>query len=301
MVAGVYGELIISRMYTKQKKIGKTIGETPNMGNCYAHSLAISKDNKTLFVFEENNSFDMAAFDISTDAKVKNPELLSRFQYSGDKNKNAIVHNGFVKENYLYVAYYRAGFRIFDISNVDKITEVGKDDTFVDPDGDGNPNNSISNKFDGAWNVYVYLPSKKVLVSDCKYGLFVLDIDDSPPPPKACSDDTTWRDKKKNKNCAFVQKKPSNTKCNKWKDSKGKKAKKACPIACSNFDSCVKPNCRSDWEPKNEKDDFKSCSDLQTLSSAKKLKKYCGQVGTDKTFAYEACQKCGKCQKSQYF
>ena len=39
--------------------------------------------------------------------------------------------------NYLVVAYYGAGLRVFDISNTSNIQEVGKYETFRDPNGDG--------------------------------------------------------------------------------------------------------------------------------------------------------------------
>lgn len=156
------------------------IGETAYTSG-YAHENCVSDDGKTLFVFEEFNYYDIAAYDISTTAKLQSPELISKFQYSLDGSADATVHNGFAMNNYLFVAYYAAGFRVFDISDVQNIVEVGKYDTYLDPDGDGNNENTPTSATDGAWNVYPYLPSGNVLVSDLVYGLFVFTVEPLAP------------------------------------------------------------------------------------------------------------------------
>lgn len=63
-------------------------------------------------------------------------------------------HNGEVRGQYLYVAYYKAGLRVFDISNPLSPYEVGKTETFRDPNGDGVLENPYINaQSNGAWNV----------------------------------------------------------------------------------------------------------------------------------------------------
>jgi len=153
----------------------KSIAETDTEYNAYAHSSVVSEDGKTLFAFEESNKFDIAAFDISN---PKKPRLIMKFQWSGDIASPALAHNGFVRGKYLHVAYYAAGYRVFDIADVSNgnIKEVGKYETFRDPDGDGILDNL--EKFEGGWNVFVGLPNK-ILVSDTKHGTFVMEIDDS--------------------------------------------------------------------------------------------------------------------------
>jgi len=169
------------------------IGQTPSTSGIYAHENCVSEDGKTLFTFEEFNIYDIAAYDISDDDKLENPQLISKFQYSLDNEADATVHNGFVHGNYLFVAYYAAGLRVFDISDVRNIVEVGKYDTYLDPDGNGNNNNNPTAQTEGAWNVYPYLPSGNILVSDLVYGLFVVkteggdndDDDDTTSSPTA--------------------------------------------------------------------------------------------------------------------
>lgn len=149
------------------------IGETSYDAGVYAHSSVVTDDGKTLFVFEESNKFDIAAYDISV---ISTPKLISKFQWSGDFSEgNITVHNGAIQGNNLIVAYYTAGLRIFDITDVYKIKEIGKYETYRDPDGNGNFGNDIKDDSVGSWNV-AQLPSGKILISDTNYGTFVVKI-----------------------------------------------------------------------------------------------------------------------------
>ena len=79
----------------------------------------------------------------------------------------AIDHNGYIKDNIFYQANYTGGVRMIDISDIENknLTEVGFFDTFPD-------NNNTS--FNGAWNVYPFLPSGNIIISDINRGLFVI-------------------------------------------------------------------------------------------------------------------------------
>ncbi|MDD7884630.1 choice-of-anchor B family protein [Flavivirga sp. 57AJ16] len=79
----------------------------------------------------------------------------------------AIDHNGYVKGDIFYQASYRAGVRMIDISQIagSTMTEIGFFDTHPENDNTG---------FNGAWNVYPYLPSGNIIVSDIERGLFVI-------------------------------------------------------------------------------------------------------------------------------
>lgn len=94
---------------------------------------------------------------------LDNPTLHST--YSGPTL--AIDHNGYVKGNIYYLANYRAGVRMIDISQIDSgtMTEVGFFDTF--------PSND-SASFDGVWNVYPYFSSGNIVLSDINSGLFIV-------------------------------------------------------------------------------------------------------------------------------
>ena len=94
---------------------------------------------------------------------LDNPVLLS--EYFGPSA--AIDHNGYVKGNTFYLANYRAGVRMLDISNIASgtMTEIGFFDTY--------PSND-NTEFNGVWNVYPYFPSGNIILSDIEKGLFVI-------------------------------------------------------------------------------------------------------------------------------
>ncbi|MEN1783668.1 MAG: choice-of-anchor B family protein [Bacteroidota bacterium] len=80
---------------------------------------------------------------------------------------SAIDHNGYVLGNAFYLANYTAGLRVLDLSEIDQgvVTEQGFFDSY--------PANDTP-QFEGAWSVYPYLPSGKLLVSDINSGLIVI-------------------------------------------------------------------------------------------------------------------------------
>jgi len=150
------------------------LSTTPVISGTYMHSNWITDDNKYLFGFEENNAHDILVFDITD---LTNPEEIHRFQWSGeDSSGDAVVHNGAVHGNYLLVAYYQAGFRVFDISNPMNPIEVGMYDTYQ---------GAIAGSCYGAWNVYSGLPSGNVLLSSDNEGTFVFNVEvvAAPAPP----------------------------------------------------------------------------------------------------------------------
>ena len=87
----------------------------------------------------------------------------------------AIDHNGYVKGNEYYMASYRAGLRVLDITNIsaatDSMTEIGSFDTY--------PGDNAA-QFNGAWSVYPYFPSGNILINDIERGLFVVRKSGSP-------------------------------------------------------------------------------------------------------------------------
>jgi len=94
---------------------------------------------------------------------LDNPK--QHFTYNGPTD--AIDHNGYVKDDVFYLANYTAGVRFIDVSNISNstITEIGYFDTF--------PNHDNAN-FSGVWNVYPYLESGKIIISDSNSGLFIV-------------------------------------------------------------------------------------------------------------------------------
>ncbi len=103
------------------------------------------------------------------------------FNYFGPNS--AIDHNGYVKGNRFYMASYRAGLRVKDITNIagQVMTEVKYFDTWPA---------SNSAQFDGAWNVYPYFKSGNMIISNYNTGFFVVKDPgyDATPPTVVCQD-----------------------------------------------------------------------------------------------------------------
>jgi choice-of-anchor B domain-containing protein len=87
-------------------------------------------------------------------------------------------HNGYAIGNRYYLAHYKRGLVIFDITNPSNLVEVGSFDTYLT-----SAVNSAGT--DGAWGVYPFLPSGTLLLSDIESGLFLLKRNETmgPPPP----------------------------------------------------------------------------------------------------------------------
>lgn len=145
--------------------IDRALSETNRIAPQYAHSTAIPDDGLTMYIFDERNNFDIGMYDISDPL---NPVFQGDFQWSGEERSNAIVHNGRVRGDYLFVAYYEAGLRVFDITDRFNPVEVGH--------AASRP--IIRSSFSGAWNVYVDLPSGNVLVSDMSLGTLIVRLRD---------------------------------------------------------------------------------------------------------------------------
>jgi choice-of-anchor B domain-containing protein len=94
---------------------------------------------------------------------LDNPQ--SHMTYTGATP--AIDHNGYVKGTNYYLANYRAGMRVLDISDIASgtIVEKGFFDSY--------PNNDNAN-FSGVWNVYPYFASGNIVISDMNRGFLLV-------------------------------------------------------------------------------------------------------------------------------
>ncbi|MCA9243132.1 MAG: choice-of-anchor B family protein [Phycisphaerales bacterium] len=130
----------------------------------YSHQGWLSDDRRFFYLGDELDEGDVS---ITTTTIVINVEDLQNPFVAGefDNGVPTIGHNMYTVGKTLYQANYRSGLRVFDASYALDPTEVAYFDT--DPTGD-------ARQFQGAWNVYPYLPSGTVIVSDLERGLFVL-------------------------------------------------------------------------------------------------------------------------------
>tara|TARA_B100001540_G_C15815225_1_gene646866 strand:+ start:990 stop:2351 length:1362 start_codon:yes stop_codon:yes gene_type:complete len=126
----------------------------------YNHSGWLSDDGTIYAMQDENHGYDVKILDVSD---FNNITVVSTF--NAGTNSQCMAHNGIIKGDLLYLAYYHDGLRIFDISDPSIPTQVSYYDTYA-------PNSYSSYK--GAWGVYPYLPSGNIIVSDMQTGLYVL-------------------------------------------------------------------------------------------------------------------------------
>lgn len=134
----------------------------------YAHQGWFTEDQRYFILGDELDEIGFGhntksiIFDLSD---LENPSLSST--YFG--TSTAIDHNGYIKGNLYYLASYRAGVRVLDISNIasatNPMTEVGFFDTYTQNNNAG---------FNGVWSVYPYFSSGNIIVSDIEKGLFII-------------------------------------------------------------------------------------------------------------------------------
>ena len=132
----------------------------PDQG--YNHSGWLTVDGKYYAMADETWGMRMKMLDLSD---FSNIEVIALF--GSDIDKNSIPHNQIISGNYLYTAYYHDGLYVHDISNPSNPILVGYYDTFLPDHHDS---------YMGAWGVYPFLPSGKILLSDMQTGLYVFDI-----------------------------------------------------------------------------------------------------------------------------
>ncbi|CAM1359327.1 Choice-of-anchor B domain-containing protein [Tenacibaculum litoreum] len=157
-------EIVIVNITDKSNPVTISKISYANVG--YTHQGWFTENQQYFILGDEldeqkfGNNTRTIVFDFSD---LDNPK--QHFTYNGPTK--AIDHNLYVNGTTLYLANYTAGIRFIDISNIESknITEVAYFDT--------HPENDNAN-FNGAWNVYPYFKSGKIVVSDINRGLFIL-------------------------------------------------------------------------------------------------------------------------------
>ena len=127
----------------------------------YNHSGWLSDDGTIYAMQDENHGYDVKIMDISD---FNNITVLSTL--NSGQNPQSIAHNGIIKGDLLYLAYYHDGLRVFDISTPANPIQICNYDTYSP---------SSYNSYKGAWGVYPNLPSGNIIVSDMQTGLYIFD------------------------------------------------------------------------------------------------------------------------------
>lgn len=82
----------------------------------------------------------------------------------------AIAHNQVIHKNFLFVSYYYDGLQVYDISDPESPINVAYYNT---------SKLQHAPTYEGAWGVYPFFPSGKIVVSDMQEGLFLFDCFDA--------------------------------------------------------------------------------------------------------------------------
>ncbi len=137
---------------------------TPNE---FTHNTWLDDSGRYLFTTDETVDSYVGAYDVSDPSDIQEVDRLQTAPGSG-----AIVHNTYWKDDKVIQSYYTEGVSIYDATYPHNLIEVGSYDTSPLSGG----------TFNGAWGVYPFFTSGRLIISDIEGGLFVL----QPNVPQAC-------------------------------------------------------------------------------------------------------------------
>lgn len=126
----------------------------------FTHNLWLDDEGRHLYTTDERYNSYVAAYDVSDPSDI---QFLDKLRSDG--GSEAVPHNTYwLPGDLLVQSYYTYGVSIYDCSRPDNLVEVGSFDT--SPLSGGG--------YFGAWGVYPFLPSGRLIVSDIEEGLFIL-------------------------------------------------------------------------------------------------------------------------------
>ncbi len=128
----------------------------------FTHNIWVNDAQTAAFTTDELADAPVAAYDITDFSEI---EELDQYRPIGSLGSGVIPHNVHVWNDYLLISYYTDGGRVVDASRPSNLIEVANYDTWLGGDGG----------FSGAWGLYPFLPSQRVLVTDINNGLYVLE------------------------------------------------------------------------------------------------------------------------------
>jgi len=127
----------------------------------YNQSGCLNAEETHYFFTDENFGLPLKSVDI------RDPENIHVVATFGPETDSlAIAHNVLFRDDYLFASYYYDGLQVFDVSDPENPEKACVYSTSQKPHRP---------YYEGAWGVYPYLPSGKILVSDMQEGLFVLE------------------------------------------------------------------------------------------------------------------------------
>lgn len=129
--------------------------------NAFTHNLWLDASGDHLFTTDERTDSYIGSYDVGDPGDIV---FLDKLQ--SDPGSGTVPHNTYwLPSGYLVQSYYTYGVTIYDASRPDNLVEVGHYDTSP----------FEGNGFFGAWGVYPFFSSGRLIISDIEEGLFVLD------------------------------------------------------------------------------------------------------------------------------
>lgn len=129
-----------------------------NGGN--THSAFVTEDNTHMIVCSELDGLPARIYNIED---LEDVHEVSRFT----ANSQSLVHNPYIKDNFVYFSHNTEGLRVVDIADPSVPVEVGYFDTYNGPSGGSN----------GLWSACPYLDSGKVIGGNREDGLYVWNVE----------------------------------------------------------------------------------------------------------------------------
>jgi hypothetical protein len=129
----------------------------------FTHNVWTTTSGDYAFTTDEINGGSIGSYDVNDLSDIEHLDDFKKFP-----NGVEMPHNVTVKDSILYISYYKEGLVVVDAQRPNNLVEIASFDT------DTNLSGSNSG---GAWGVYPYLTSGKVLISDIKKGLYVFDVE----------------------------------------------------------------------------------------------------------------------------
>lgn len=127
----------------------------------YNHSGWATPDLKYYYMGDETHGAEMKVIRIDD---IQEPEVVNTFN-AGNPHEFSIPHNQVVHCDKLYVSYYFDGLHVYDIKDPEspqrQYVYQSSSEEHID-------------NYKGAWGVYPFFTSNRILVSDMQEGLFVL-------------------------------------------------------------------------------------------------------------------------------
>lgn len=135
--------------------------------NDFTHNVWLDDSGNNLYTTDERPNSYVGSYNVSDPSDIQ-------FQHKlrSDNGSGAVPHNTYWLDHYLVTSYYTFGVVIYDALRPHNLVEVGHYDT-TPLTGDG---------FRGAWGVYPFFGSQRLIVSDIERGLYVLE----PTYQRAC-------------------------------------------------------------------------------------------------------------------